>query len=56
MSDEEKNMLGMILVGIIIGFFVGASVFYEKPKEEIEEPYTPAIDYGEYRPTCSWED
>lgn len=56
MSDEDKNMLGMILVGIIIGFFVGAFVFYERPKEEIEEPATTVIDYGEYQPICLEKD
>lgn len=56
MSDEEKGAFAMIFCGILIGFIASASVFYERPKEEIEEPATTVIDYGEYQPICLEKD
>lgn len=56
MSDEEKGIFAMIFVGILIGFIASAFVFYERPKEEIEEPATTVIDYGEYQPICLEKD
>jgi hypothetical protein len=56
MSDEQKGAFAMIFCGILIGFIASAFVFYERPKEEIEEPATTVIDYGEYQPICLEKD
>jgi hypothetical protein len=56
MSDEQKGAFAMIFCGILIGFIASAFIFYERPKEEIEEPATTVIDYGEYQPICLEKD